>query len=714
MSCKVQESSFLILNKASAWERGLAVNLLVSEDGIKIRQAHEYVMADEILLESLTRGVEVTDFAVGACGLIYILDKQTSKIWRYDARQSLIEAVSSLVAAEATPISIIYAPGKFFVAYAGEGPRILSLAEANWQIRWAIGATPRARNDAFALDKPFEPIDLAVDSDGNLYALDQGNRAIVKFDAGGRLTGVFGAERLKTSEATGIALSPDGFLYVLDPGGARVLKLNVSGGADPEEKEFKLDFREVSELPTDFMPSGFAVDAGGVLYIGDGREETGGQEENRFVHRFDAAGQYLGAIKQFRGAAEKLAVGGDDWIYIFNRERSQSVQKLVILKPELKYSHLDKTSLVKGRYFSTSLDSTEAGTQWHKFLLDAETPANTQIYISYLVADEKRFVTATGRVIADLDEFLSETRDEAQATGEVDGARLDALDALEWSRPVVNMTDALVRAGTGRYLWLRADLIGSEALSPQINSLRVDFPRTSYLHYLPAIYQEEESSRDFLERFLALFETFFAGLERQIEQVARYFDAEAGATRGEFLRWLASWLALAVDKSWDEERLRALVGRAPDLFRKRGTRAGLEELIELFAGERPLIFEHFQAECATDADLKRLLARLYGTDPYCFCVLLRPFPLKSEEQRQAVRRILDSEKPAHTCAGLQVLQPWIYLDMHTYLEVNTYLSQPSARLDFGAAIPRDTVLADVEETGQLERHSRIDVDAVLL
>jgi phage tail-like protein len=714
MSCKVQESSFLILNKVSAWERGLAVNLRISQDGIKIRQAHEYVLAGEIQLDSLARGVEVTDFAVGTCGLIYILDKQTSKIWRYDARQSLIEPIRSLVEPNSTPVSIIYAPGKFFVAYRSEGHRILSLAEANWQIRWAVGATPQSADETLALDKPFQPSDLAVDRDGNLYALDQGNLSIVKFDAGGRLVGVFGAERLKTSEPSAVALSPDGFLYVLDRGGARVLKLNAGGGPDPDEQDFKLDFTQVRELPADFMPAGFAVDASGILYVGDGRQDMGGREENRFVHRFSPSGQYLGAIKQFRGAAERLAVGADDWIYIFNRDTAQSVQKLVILKPELKYSHLDKTSLVKGRYFSISLDSTEAGTRWHKFLLAAETPANTQIYISYLVADEKRLVTRTGQVIADLDKLLSEAKGKAQATGEVERATLDTLDALEWSEPLVNTKDALIRAGTGRYLWLRADLIGSESLSPEISNLRVDFPRTSYLHYLPAIYQEEESSRDFLERFLALYETFFSGLERQIEQVARYFDAEAVVARDEFLRWLASWLALAVDKSWDEERLRALVKRAPDLFKKRGTRAGLEELIELFTGERPLIFEHFQSECATDAELKALLARLYGTDPYCFCVLLKPFPLKSDEQRQAVRRILDREKPAHTCAGLQVLQPWIYLDMHTYLGVNTYLSQPSARLDLGSAIPRDTVLSDVEETGQLERHSRIDVDTVLI
>ena len=115
---------------------------------------------------------------------------------------------------------------------------------------------------------------------------------------------------------------------------------------------------------------------------------------------------------------------------------------------------------------------------------------------------------------------------------------------------------------------------------------------------------------------------------------------------------------------------------------------------------------------------------LYGSDPYCFCVLLKPYRKEkkggreierrlTEEERKAVRRIVDAEKPAHTCAGLLALQPWIHLGTHTYLGVNTYLSQPSARLDLQSAIPRDTVLDDRAEAGQLERKSRLNMDITL-
>jgi hypothetical protein len=123
-------------------------------------------------------------------------------------------------------------------------------------------------------------------------------------------------------------------------------------------------------------------------------------------------------------------------------------------------------------------------------------------------------------------------------------------------------------------------------------------------------------------------------------------------------------------------------------------------------------------------DVAKVLGPLYDSDPYCFCVLLKPYTRRkggccngarrlTDEERQGVARLLDAEKLAHTCAGLLALQPWIYLDMHTYLEVNTYLSEPDLRLDAGAAMPRDTVLADVEGAGQLGTHSRLGIDTTI-
>lgn len=727
-SCKTQDTSFLTLNKRSAWARGLRVNLDAPGERVAVRREFEYALDKELTLEELTGGVTVTDFAVGPCHILYILDAEARTIWIYDSYLGTVERLACVGELFSEPRSITYAPGTLYVADAKAAQRVIALAEVNWQIRWSVdaGASPATRglvaDDTYQPSKPFKPVDLAVSAQGELFALDGDNRVILKFDAAGRQAGVYGRTELEGADPSALALSTEGFLYVLDAAARRVWKFDAGKDEDPLVSADLIDFSgliDEQKLPAKFQPSGFGVDTRGVLYIGEVRSVASTEEDDRFIRRFDPQGHYLGEAGDFRGSVNQLALDGEDWIYAYGEDEGE--RKISILKPALRYTKLAGMSLVKGRFFSRALDSAEQGTEWHKFVADADIPANTQIQISYIAADDKQ-VTIKGST-TNLDSYIRAAA--AEDDEETRAQRAADLDTLEWSAPAVNAADALIIGGVGRYLWLRMDLIGSEERAPSVTSLRIDFPRATYLRYLPAVYQEDEKSRDFLERFLSLFETFFAGTESRIAHIARYFDVDSSLARGDFLRWLASWLAVSEDKSWSEEQLRALVKRAPELYRNRGTREGLEGMIEIFTGERPLIVEHPQTVCDLAAaqkgagergaanEVAELYRRLYGTDPYCFCVLLKPFQVRSEEERKAVRRIVDAEKPAHTCAGLLALQPWIHLDMHTYLGVNTYLSQPSPRLDMNSAIPRDTVLDDRDEAGQLERRSRLNVDITL-
>lgn len=739
-SCKVQDASFLTLNKRSAWGRGLHVNLDTAGDDISVRQGFEYTLDAELTLEELTGGVTVTDFAVGPCHVLYILgveerdNKKVPNIWVYDSTQGIVEPLTCTGALLSRPTSITYAPGTLYVADADARQRVLALAEVNWQIRWSVDAAATPSTQGWIPEGPFTPVDLAVGATGDLYALDDENKAVVKFDAAGRQAGLFGQKELAFAQPRSLALSPEGYLYVLDPTAKRIWKFDAGNGSLVNDDLIKFSELIAEQLlPAKFQPWGFAVDSRGHLYVGERRSVASTEEDDRFIRRFDGEGHYVGEAGDFRGAGVELALDGEDWIYVYGEEESE--RKISVLTPTLRYVRLEGMSLVKGRYFSRSLDSAEQGTEWHKFVLDADIPANTQVQVSYRAADDKQVTVSNSTT--NLDRYIEEA---AGLDEEGRVQRASALDALDWSVPSVNAADALIINGVGRYLWLRVDLIGSEEHAPSISSLRLDFPRATYLRYLPAVYQEDEQSRDFLERFLSLFETFFAETEGRISHLARYFDVDSSLASGDFLRWLASWLSISEDKSWNEEQLRELVRRAPALYKHRGTREGLEAIIEIFTGERPLIVEHFQSVCAqppvaertaaagalsqSARGLEEIYRSLYGTDPYCFCVLLKPYRVEtlggrkvvrrlSEAERQSVRRIVNAEKPAHTCAGLLALQPWIHLDMHTYLGVNTYLSQPSARLDLQAAIPRDTVLDDRDEAGQLERRSRLNVDITL-
>lgn len=108
---------------------------------------------------------------------------------------------------------------------------------------------------------------------------------------------------------------------------------------------------------------------------------------------------------------------------------------------------------------------------------------------------------------------------------------------------------------------------------------------SSYLQYLPVIYQDA----DFLGRFLQIFESVWEPLEQRQDHIAMYVDPRTCPAT--FLPWLASWLELSFNAHWPESRRRRLLAEAVELYRWRGTRSGLTHLIEVCAGLTPEITE---------------------------------------------------------------------------------------------------------------------------
>jgi phage tail-like protein len=322
----------------------------------------------------------------------------------------------------------------------------------------------------------------------------------------------------------------------------------------------------------------------------------------------------------------------------------------------------------------------------------------------YCFASERKQVIIHGKMV-DLNEFM--TGDAASLS-----ERLDYIRSLKLE-PMTNPRDALLHNTKGRYFYFIMQFIGSERQSPTLRKIRVYYPRKSLLSYLPAVYSFDPKSRDFLERFLSLFGSFFMNMEEQIEGIAKYFDPETVSQ--EYLRWLASWIAIAVDDNLGEEGLKKLIQAAPMLYPLRGTRQGIESMVEIYTGEKPLIVEHFQvSDQRQNPELKELVDRLYSDNPYSFSIMVKRDRVPDEHRYLVVQKMLDQEKPAFTEAKLVVLQPWIYMDMHTYLGINTYLSEISLpHLDMMKTIPYDSMLIDVGQDNRIETHSRMDLDAEL-
>jgi phage tail-like protein len=181
-----------------------------------------------------------------------------------------------------------------------------------------------------------------------------------------------------------------------------------------------------------------------------------------------------------------------------------------------------------------------------------------------------------------------------------------------------------------------------------------------YLKYLPALYADDE----LMGRFLMLFESFWAPIERTIDQLPFYLDPRTAPP--DLLPWLACWLDLVLDERWPEEKRRRLLRSAVTLYRKRGTRQGLREYLEIYTGQMPMILEHRAHNFRIGPDARLGPGIALGTQnvPHTFAVVLRLPPIRAQDGRAVeqqederchmIERIIEAEKPAHTAYTLRI------------------------------------------------------------
>ncbi len=170
--------------------------------------------------------------------------------------------------------------------------------------------------------------------------------------------------------------------------------------------------------------------------------------------------------------------------------------------------------------------------------------------------------------------------------------------------------------------------------------------KSRYLRHLPALYERDE----LMGRFLMLFESFWDPIEGQIDQLPYTFDPRTAPP--DLLPWLASWLDLVLDPRWPESKRRQLLQSAVHLYRRRGTRDGLADYLEIYTGVRPQIVEH-RAEnfvLGPEARLGQGIALGQRNAPHTFTVTLDLPAVPDREaklRRRMIEQIIEAEKPAH-------------------------------------------------------------------
>lgn len=318
----------------------------------------------------------------------------------------------------------------------------------------------------------------------------------------------------------------------------------------------------------------------------------------------------------------------------------------------------------QGQLLTGALDSGIPRCRWHRVRIEAQVPAGTALEVSISVQEDP---TPPQQGVED---------------AAWQGFETGLPHPADWQTAPPGSLDFLIDQPAGRYLFVRLRLTGNGSASPRVQRIRLDFPRTTSLDLLPAVYRKDPAAADFSERFLSIFDASLTDLDACISRFPALLDP-AGVPES-VLPWLGEFLDVAMDPAWDVERRREILAAVPGLYPQRGTLTGLRETLRLVLGlevaihelalERPWgaigeirlnggvrLYGPAQARFRLGRSaLSRAPLRSYGDpdiDPLLEAAqrirVLVPGPLDADLQAR-LERLVEAQKPAHIQAEIHI------------------------------------------------------------
>lgn len=694
--------NFFYLNRDNRWLDFRWVGLELGEDGTLRLESLPLLEGDlPEGLKDLPAPGGPAGIAVGPDGTIYFSDPDGHRILRIDGCDQS-QAPAPCLGGEGErptrfrePRGLLFHPIRraLFVADSGNH-RIQIFDPDSWQLAGVWGqpdptATPQPRSEPDRFNQPWS---LASDPMGDVYVVDFGNRRVQKFDLSGRVISSFWETahreaRLSQPAEVAVGVHADATeVYVLDRGLRAVFVFDADGHC--------LRSISVGNLA---QPMGLAVGKR-ALYIGDNARRR--VLKYKRALRFPEERWFVGEAHRYEGPVAALVLDGRGGVLVHTGNGRLPI-RLALRGAYAKKGFLWATEPVRNK--STHLE------QWHR--LKASLPQ-----------------LSSG---AHFQLFVHTSQNSADAPDSP--ALTDSFADPRWRQPPLpaDVAEGLIPGAPQDYAWIGAEFSSEGLASPVLSQIRIDFDHQTYLQYLPAIYQEDARAREFLARFLTLFESLFDDVEGEIADLALLFDPEAAPA--EFLAWLGGWLALEARDEWDEAEKRRAIAEAFEVYTRRGTPDGLRMALRCFAGvdvhiEEPLLqmawwslapdegataleaqnaslgfttmlapAEAQGAVVGTSAvlDHSHLIGQeefgvpLFEETAHQFTVQLYRGSSYSEQKWNEVRALLNRQKPAHTTYHLCVIEPRMRVGFQARIGIDTIV----------AGAPTPTLLGETPSFG---------------
>lgn len=344
------------------------------------------------------------------------------------------------------------------------------------------------------------------------------------------------------------------------------------------------------------------------------------------------------------------------------------------------------------RFLSRVFDGGEKELEWHRLTMNCE---------GHVPAGRLTVYTAEEMELS----FDGEKADAGRLIRDASVTFADKLKRMEpYQQLVLPATlDVLLHGVKGRYLWFALELYPQEEPF-ELSDFVLYFPGTSWVEHLPEVYDQTDAG-GFLDRYLGIFQSLYEDMDRRIAAVPELLDVDAADE--EFLLWMAEWLDFDEGHIWSKKQLRWLLKNAFRLSRMRGTRRAVEHFVRLYTGEWPVLVEWKQYKEVPHDE------RLYRDDPYTLMVFVRAETLRSEKEKRTLIRIIEEVMPVYLTLDLVVLKPYLFLDNHTYIGLNSCIGQyRPGRLDGHLALSFST-LTSHERLGEETVTAPMDIEREL-
>lgn len=298
----------------------------------------------------------------------------------------------------------------------------------------------------------------------------------------------------------------------------------------------------------------------------------------------------------------------------------------------------------------------QKGEVWGRFHARVTGERNSSLKIYAFSKDEEE----GARIPEDLEQYFKDETIPAEEKKEL-FIRADGVKAE-------NAKDVLLTELRGQYLWIALELEGSE--EAVLSEMFLHCPGDNFMQTFPEVFQEENG---FFQRYLSVFSSLYADMQRKIDQMGNYLDAETAPK--EMLPVLAGWLGIQVENGFPEEKiLRRLLKEAYQLNRMKGTRGVLDRLAKIVFEDDVMIIEKNLLEAST-LEEKNLYQKLYGKSRWDVTILVNCAPEK--RQIEQFLFLASQFKPARCQIHLEFRQKCNSLDSYSFLDQNAKLLQHS-------------------------------------